>query len=75
MLNHVQHDRYSVARPDDPEEIAKSKRPQEFPRRMDEASISQLEEYIGELEAEIARARAEIAKRGGARVKAESFFS
>lgn len=57
------------------EEIAKSKRPQMFPRDVTEASVGQMQEYIAELEAEIAKVKKEIEKRGGARAKAEDFFS
>lgn len=64
-----------MARPDDEDEIAKIKRPQEFPRKLDDMSVAMMEEYIAELESEIARVRAEIDKRGGVKAKAEAFFS
>ena len=63
-----------MARPDDPDEIAKSKRPQEFPRSIDGYSLSQMHEYIAELQAEIAKVQKEIDKRGDVRAKAEAFF-
>lgn len=57
------------------EEIAKSKRPKTFPRDVSEESVMHMQEYIAELEAEIAKVKKEIGKRGGARAKAEEFFS
>ncbi|MEJ0010351.1 MAG: DUF1192 family protein [Alphaproteobacteria bacterium] len=63
-----------MARPDDEEEIAKVKRPREFPRALDDLSIAAMEEYRAELAAEDVRVRAEIDKRGGAKAKAEAFF-
>lgn len=63
-----------MARPDDEDEIAKSKRPQMFPRNIDGFSVSQMEEYIRELEAEIAKVKKEIDKRDGVKAKAEALF-
>jgi uncharacterized small protein (DUF1192 family) len=63
-----------MARPDDEDEIAKSKRPQMFPRNIDGYSLSQMQEYIAELEAEIAKVKAEINKRDSVKAKAEALF-
>ncbi len=63
-----------MAQPDDPDEIAKSKRPQMFPRNIDGYSLSQMQEYIRELEAEIAKVNADIGKRDSVKAKAESLF-
>lgn len=64
-----------MAAPDDEDEIAKSKRPQMFPRNIDGMSVSQMQEYIAELNTEIAKLQREIDKRGGVRSAAEALFS
>lgn len=53
----------------------KPKPEQMFPRNISEASVGQMQEYIVELKDEIVRVEKEIEKRGGARAKAEAFFS
>ncbi len=63
-----------MAAPDDEDEIAKSKRPQLFPRTTDGMGVAQMQEYIGELKAEIAKFEREIDKRGGVRSAAEALF-
>jgi uncharacterized small protein (DUF1192 family) len=63
-----------MARPDDEDEIAKSKRPQLFPRVIDGYSLGQMQEYIGELEVEIAKVKTEISKRDSVKAKAEALF-
>jgi len=54
---------------------AKPKPESVFPRNISEASVEQMQEYIVELKDEINRTEKEIEKRGGARAKAEAFFS
>lgn len=63
-----------MAAPDDPDEIAKSKRPQTFPRLLEGQSIAAMEEYLGALQTEILRVKLEIEKRGGMKHAAESLF-
>ena len=53
----------------------KPKPEQMFPRNISEASVEAMREYIVELKDEIVRVEKEIEKRGGARAKAEAFFS
>jgi len=63
-----------MARPDDEDEIAKSKRPQLFPRELYGMGIDQMREYIAELQNEIAKVEAQIAKQGGMKSAAEALF-
>lgn len=63
-----------MARPDDDDEIAKSKRPQLFPRSPDGMGVEQMREYIAELQAEIAKFTHEIELRGGMKNAAEALF-
>lgn len=53
----------------------KPKPEQMFPRNIVDASVEAMHEYIVELKDEIVRVEKEIEKRGGARAKAEAFFS
>ena len=46
----------------------------EFPRNMDNMSVSELEEYIEELRAEIAKAEGDIAKKKASEDAAASAF-
>ena len=63
-----------MAEPDDEDEIAKSKRPQVFPRNIDGLGVVQMQEYIAELNAEVAKVQREIDKRGGMKNAAEALF-
>ena len=63
-----------MARPDDEDEIAKSKAPQLFPRNIDGFSVQQMQDYIRELQAEIAKVQKEIDSRDSVRAKAEALF-
>jgi len=63
-----------MAAPDDPDEIAKSKRPQMFPRNLEGLGVAAMQEYIGELEAEIAKVKREIDARGGLKNAAAALF-
>ncbi len=63
-----------MARPDDDDEIAKSKRPQLFPRNLEGLGVAEMQGYIADLEAEIAKVNAEIDKRGGMKSAAEALF-
>ena len=63
-----------MAAPDDEDEIAKSKRPQMFPRSADGMGVAQMQEYIGELKAEIVKFEREIERRGGMKNAAEALF-
>lgn len=63
-----------MAAPDDEDEIAKSKRPQLFPRSPDGMGVAQMQEYISELKAEITKFEREIDKRGGMKSAAEALF-
>ncbi|MBM3490489.1 MAG: DUF1192 domain-containing protein [Alphaproteobacteria bacterium] len=56
----------------DPEELLPRKRPE--PAKLDDLSVAQLNERIGELEAEIARVKAEIAKRQAIKSGAAKLF-
>lgn len=47
---------------------------QEFPRKLDNMSIDELQDYIGELKAEITRVEADIAKKKASREAAASVF-
>ncbi len=55
------------------EELPKPKTA-EFPRNMDNMSVSELEEYIEELQAEIAKAEGDIAKKKASEDAATSVF-
>lgn len=63
-----------MARPDDDDEIAKSKRPQVFPRDLYGMGTEQMRDYIAELQAEISKVEAQIAKQGGMKSAAEALF-
>jgi len=63
-----------MARPDDEDEIAKSKRPQVFPRDLYGMGVEQMREYIAELQLEIAKVNAHIEKQGGMKSAAEALF-
>ena len=63
-----------MAAPDDEDEIAKSKRPQMFPRNTEGMGVVQMQEYIAELKAEIGKFEREIEKRGGMKNAAEALF-
>lgn len=63
-----------MAAPEDEDEIAKSKRPQIFPRNIDGLGVVQMQEYIAELNAEVAKVQREIDKRGGMKNAAEALF-
>lgn len=63
-----------MARPDDEDEIAKSKRPQTFPRELYGMGVEQMREYIAELQLEIAKVEAQIAKQDGMKSAAEALF-
>lgn len=63
-----------MARPDDEDEIAKSKRPQVFPRELYGMGVDQMREYIAELQLEIAKVEAQIAKQDGMKSAAEALF-
>lgn len=63
-----------MARPDDEDEIAKSKRPQTFPRELYGMGVEQMREYIAELQLEIAKVEAHIAKQDGMKSAAEALF-
>ena len=55
------------------EEIPKSKTA-EFPRNMDDMSISELEAYISDLKEEISKAQGDIAKKKASQDAAASIF-
>lgn len=63
-----------MARPDDEDEIAKSKRPQVFPRDLYGMGTEQMREYIADLQREIAKVEAQIAKQDGMKNAAEALF-
>lgn len=63
-----------MARPDDEDEIAKSKRPQVFPRDLYGLGVAQMQAYIGELQAEIAKVQRQIDQQGGMKNAAEALF-
>ncbi len=63
-----------MAAPDDADEIAKSKRPQTFPRELYGMGVEQMREYIAELQLEIKKVEAQIAKQDGMKSAAEALF-
>lgn len=63
-----------MAAPDDEDEIAKSKRPQVFPRDLYGMGVEQMRDYIADLNAEIAKVEAQIAKQHGMKNAAEALF-
>ncbi len=63
-----------MAAPDDEDEIAKSKRPQVFPRDLYGMGTEQMREYIADLQLEIKKVEAQIDKQGGMKNAAEALF-
>ena len=63
-----------MAAPDDEDEIAKSKRPQMFPRNLEGLGVVEMQHYIAALEGEIAKVRGEIDRRGSMKNAAEALF-
>ncbi len=63
-----------MAAPDDEDEIAKSKRPQVFPRDLYGMGVQQMRDYIADLQQEISKVEAQIAKQGGMKSAAEALF-
>lgn len=64
-----------MAAPDDEDEIAKSKRPQTFPRDLYGMGVEQMREYIAALQLEIARTQAQIAKQDSMKNAASALFN
>ena len=56
------------------DDLPKPKPENTFPRALDELSVSDLLDYIGELESEISRVKADMEKKKSSQDAAASFF-
>lgn len=56
------------------DDLPKKKPEREFPRRLDNMSVTELEEYIADLKEEIARVESDMQKKKASRDAAALFF-